>query len=117
MAFIVHLGNSRPFLTRSENRKELMNEFWIGVMSFCLILFSDFSNDKDFQYNIGGWFYVLLMVCTLLFNLSYLVGYLLNTIKLMVLKYAKVFIHKQRHRMPFLMRLMSIEYQNKYKPV
>lgn len=53
----------------------------------------------------------LLMAC-LLFNLSYLVRFLGNTIRLMLIKYAKIIVFKYREKYPFLQTLLRVKFEH-----
>lgn len=58
----------RPFKERWINRKELVNEAFILTLTTILVLFSDLVLDEDFKYDKGGWSFVLILCCCIVFN-------------------------------------------------
>lgn len=91
MMYVAHIS---PFITRSFNFREVVNELFVMSVSTNLILFTDYVNDPSFKYDIGGWTYVSMIGLCIVFNLSYLLLDMLRQLKLLFIKYFRLLIHK-----------------------
>ena len=52
---------------------ELVNEGLIIMLTVVLVIFTDFVDDVDLQYKVGGWAYVGLMGLCILFNMFFII--------------------------------------------
>lgn len=64
---IIYNGLVEPFNKRSINKKEMVNEFFIVMITDTLFIFTDFCDALELKYNVG-WAYVFIMVITIFFN-------------------------------------------------
>lgn len=87
-----------PYKLRQINRKEIVNEYMILTISVNLMLFTEFTNDDDFQYDIAGWAYVGTLGIILLFNLSFIFASLFTRFRLNMVKNFRI-IDNQYHIM------------------
>lgn len=78
LAIMIYQGNVEPFKTKKNNNHELINEYFIGLTTITLFLYTDFCNDVDFKY-ASGYFFILIVVCNIMFNLyDILLGFFRN---------------------------------------
>lgn len=96
IALIVNLGvmilqnYNRPYKIRLLNRLSLFNNMMVILITYPLILFSDFANNKEFQYHYGGWSWIITLLVILLVNLLVVWMPLYAIIKIIVIKYYRI---------------------------
>lgn len=76
LSCIVYVGSVRPFELRKDTKKELINEAFIQTLTIILVLFTDFVNNDDFKYDIGGWGYCLILSMCIVYNFYALIIYI-----------------------------------------
>ena len=69
---MIYTGHMRPYVTRLANNLELVNETFIILCSYFLIIFSAFLSDAEAKYN-SGWVLVELVVILLALNMAVIV--------------------------------------------
>jgi hypothetical protein len=62
------------FQRNEDNQQERVNESFICLCSIMMVLFTDFCPSQHAQYYFGGWPFVILFVCCIIFNLSLMIG-------------------------------------------
>ena len=87
MMFVAHF---RPFITRSYNFREIVNEVFVMAVTTNLVLFTDFVIDASTKYDYGGWAYVGIIGLCIVFNLFYLVGAIIRQMRLIIRKYYRI---------------------------
>mmetsp|Transcript_20646 Transcript_20646/g.31490 ORF Transcript_20646/g.31490 Transcript_20646/m.31490 type:complete len:104 (+) Transcript_20646:6281-6592(+) len=53
-AMVIYLGKMKPKQSRLDNRMELFNEAMTLMISYHLLLFTDYVDDLELRYNFGG---------------------------------------------------------------
>ena len=66
---MIYTGYMRPYETRLANNLELVNETFIILCSYFLVIFSAFLSDAEARY-ISGWYLVGLVVFLVILNLA-----------------------------------------------
>ena len=90
VAIMMFMASMRPYLKRSKNRKEVVNEAFVLVCCVLLVLFTDFCPNLEFQYFSGGWSYVIIVCICLVLNLIQISSGPLNLLRLHLIR-----IHKR----------------------
>jgi len=85
----IYIGLNRPYKMRKLNWIENVNECLLMFITLVLIIFTDFVDDRDIQYDLGGWVYVLLMTSCIVFNLSFVTIEFVRNSYLTIIKYYK----------------------------
>lgn len=91
---MILIVSSKPYSLRQTNKREMFNEFLILQMTNMLSLFTDYANDREFQYNVGGWIYVGFLGLIIAFNLSFVLFQQFTICRLVFKKYYLRFKHK-----------------------
>jgi hypothetical protein len=86
LSMLLYNGYNSPFNTRFRNRVEVVNEVFITQATFHFMLFTEFTKDAATHFKIG-WSLAALIIVHITFNLSIVLGEMLNKIKLLFLKY------------------------------
>lgn len=73
LATLIYYGNIQPFQTRFMTRINLFNEFCISLVTWHLMLFSDFVPGQETQYQIG-WSMIFTIVLNAIINLIVVLG-------------------------------------------
>jgi hypothetical protein len=71
---------------KKDNIQEVINETFISLLTFILVLFTDFCDKIEFQFYIGGWSFISIFSSCILFNLGILVSDLINNLVLIIIK-------------------------------
>ena len=89
--FMIHV---KPFEVYKMNYQEIVNETFVLIAAYVMLLYSEFVPDYDIRYYIG-WFHIGLFAGNLVVNLSIMVYESCGKIKLVCKK--KYLIRKHRH--------------------
>lgn len=65
---LIYQGQAKPLRNLKENNKELLNEFFIGISTINLMLYTDFCPDVAFKY-LSGYVFIFIVMLTIGFNL------------------------------------------------
>jgi hypothetical protein len=77
---LVYLIKVRPFNTSLLNAMEIFNEGCLLLASYHVYLFTDYSRDPGFRYNVG-WSLVVFTLVNMLSNLVVMVGQTFKSLK------------------------------------
>ena len=61
LLIMIYVGQVMPFSNFRTNRNQLINEALIYMMTYILVLFTDFCGLPDARYNLG-WIYIILNI-------------------------------------------------------
>jgi hypothetical protein len=79
LLIFIYIGISEPFQRASQNKRELVNEFLVVMITDTLFLFTEFCPDLDLKYKMG-WVYILFMVLCIIYNGYYVLGSIWSSI-------------------------------------
>jgi hypothetical protein len=65
---MIYLIKHKPFTNNKLNKLEIMNEFFVILVSYHLILFNDYLPNPELRYSIG-WSTITLTSLALLINM------------------------------------------------
>ena len=68
MAVMILLGLVRPLATNRENNVEMLNNFLVMIICYCLYCFTDFLTDLEWR-EITGFAMIALLTFYIVFNL------------------------------------------------
>ena len=83
-----------PFSGKKSNIIELINELFIQLAFANSLLFSGFVTDQKAKY-LYGWTFVIIVMTYLVFNLTMMLKFSANSIKLVLLKLYNKFVRKK----------------------
>ena len=86
---LIYLGHVKPLQTKLSNTIEIMNEFLIDIITFHLLLYTDFVPETTIKFNIG-WSNVALISISMFINLNIVCYFSAKYIKLLVIKYFRI---------------------------
>ena len=84
-----YYGYFRPCETRFHNRVLYFNEFLITVVTWHMMLFTDYVPDQDMQYLIG-WSMIISIMLNALINIIVIIGIVGKQLFLIILKASRV---------------------------
>lgn len=79
-------GLNKSFKERFQNRVNLANDYFILIMTSLLVWFTDYAYDAKYQYYVGGFSYITIMIVVILFNTWVILQPLIRMIKLYFMK-------------------------------
>ena len=47
MIYMIYIGSTKPFYGRVNNTLELLNEFALGMIMICYVIFTEFCPNKE----------------------------------------------------------------------
>ena len=93
---MIYIASVRPFNSRATNRREILNEVAILITNQLLLVFSDFCENDEFKYYVGGWFYISVVVACIAMNLFFVLAHVLRRLRLIYIRYMNRFKHSKR---------------------
>ena len=69
LLYLIYQGKSKPFFGKANNFFALLNEFAIGLILICFVIFTQYCPNKETQYSVG-WAEILILAIMLLVNLG-----------------------------------------------
>lgn len=71
-AMVIYIFSARPFESPFAAKIEIFNECTLLVLSYGLMLFTNFVVEPEVRYRIG-WYYLSVCICLIAFHLAYLI--------------------------------------------
>ena len=90
---IIYQGRTSPLLSRFDNNLELMNEWFVCMSTLHLCFYTDFIPDPELQYSLG-WSLNGFTLVMITYNLAIIIYFLVNNLRLIYIKYKKLWHHK-----------------------
>ena len=85
LAYAIYVTNLRAYKMSLLNQSIIINEFFVGMITVSMLVFTDYVQDEDAKYEFG-YFVVGLVVIIIVYNMCYFVGYGINLIVLLIIK-------------------------------
>ena len=90
---IIYQGRTSPLLSRFDNNLELMNEWFVCMSTLHLCFYTDYIPDPELQYSLG-WSLNGFTLVMITYNLAIIIYFLVNNLRLIYIKYKKLWHHK-----------------------
>jgi hypothetical protein len=94
LSILIYQGLCKPYSPNYLNKKELVNEFLIICISTIFLVFSDFCDNAEFAYHVGGWIYIFFFCMIIIFNLGFILVELFVNVRMSFKRYYKRFMLK-----------------------
>ena len=65
--YLIFIGKTKPFFGRTNNFIAMFNEYAVGLILICYVIFTEYCPNKETQYSVG-WLEVLILTIMLLVN-------------------------------------------------
>lgn len=93
VSMLIYQGDIRPGRDRITNRFDMFNEMLVLICKDTFIVFTDWLPNKEAQFQVG-WYWMSFLLLTMLINLVYIIFLSLRDIKLMYVKYSRIYRQK-----------------------
>ena len=93
LASCVYYGKVKPFQTRFQTYLNLFNELLVTIVTWHMMLFTDFVPDQDIQYMLG-WSMIIVICLNGLVNIVIILGIVGKQLFLIILKGYIILDHK-----------------------
>ena len=70
---MIYMAHFRPMPTSKNNKQEVMQDSFMLLCAYHLLLFTDYLPDVELQYNLG-WSYIFVITIMLSFNVYEFLG-------------------------------------------
>ena len=90
----IYSGLVHPFKTRFQSKIDLANESLVSIMTYHLVIFTDFAANVDVQY-ASGWSFVFFLVLYLVLNAFFVLRDMSKNFRLLAIKKWRVYKAKK----------------------
>jgi len=85
LAYAIYVTNLRAYKMGLLNQSIIVNEFFVGMITVSMLVFTDYVQDEDAKYEFA-FFVVGLVVIIIVYNMWYFLGYGIKLIVLLIIK-------------------------------
>ena len=94
---MIYVGHNKPYLLRSVNLKEMVNEWFIITSVSVSVMFTDFCHSLHTKFYVAGYSYIGLVVLVVLFNLCFILMGPLRWLRLRFIRYSRRLHRRYEH--------------------